>query len=236
MSAKDINDPSSIFYRWANSEVEFLPEEDIKSRISIYKRWEKFEIHPENFKSKKELWEYDRMRRASMDVIESNIVNLIADDKSLSLKENVDYGEETKREISYIREKILEKIIYLDTLYDHCKSEPKIDKSLEVANCYKDLLNDFFIKIKNKVELLDIYKNYLFDYAIKMSILSEKYKDLELEVFLFLAENNGLKAMHMAGVILAEKNEKAKAKELLEKASSLGFQPAKLSLESGILD
>ena len=124
----------------------------------------------------------------------------------------------------------------MDALYDHCKNEIKIDKSLEAANCYKDLLNDLFVRAKNKVELSDIYKIYLFDYAIKMSILSEKYEDLELEVFLFLAEHNELKAMHMAGIIFAERNEKAKAKELLEKASYLGFQPATLSLKSGIVD
>lgn len=32
MGAKDINDPSSIFHRWENSEVGFLSEEDIKKK------------------------------------------------------------------------------------------------------------------------------------------------------------------------------------------------------------
>lgn len=213
-----------------------MSSNDINDRASIYKRWEKFEIHPENFKTQKELWEYDRKMRASMDVIESNIVYLIADDKSLSLEENTNCSDEAKYEISYIREKILEKIICLENLYKHCKSDAETDKSLEVTNCYKDLLTTMFNRVKNSVEISDVYKNHLFDYAIRMMTLSEKFEDFELEIFLFLSKHNMLKAMHMAGVILAERNEKTKAKELLKKASDLGFQPANFSLENGILD
>ena len=159
---------------------------EINDRTSIYKRWEKFEIHPENFKTKNELWEFDRKRRASMDIIESNIVNLIANDKSLSAQENIECDEKIRCEISYIREKIWEKTIHLDILYGHCKNDTTIDKSLEVANCYKDLVNTFFDRAKNKTELLDLYKYYLFDYSIKMSIHSNNYEDFELEVLLFL--------------------------------------------------
>lgn len=209
---------------------------EINDRTTIYKRWEKFEIHPENFKTQKELWEFDRKRRASMDVIQSNIVELIATDKALSSQENIECDEKTRCEISYIREKILEKIIHLDVLYGHCKNDTSIDKSLEVANCYKDLVKTFFDRAKNKAELLDLYKCYLFDYSIKMGIHSNSYEDFELEILLFLAEHNEPKAMHMAGVILADRNEKTKAKELLEKASALGFQPAMVSLEAGIAD
>ena len=213
MSAKDINDPSSIFYRWANSEVELLSEEDIKK--------------------KQEQINQDEIKRANMCVIEENIEFLIAYENSILFKENVDFEKEMNREISYIKDTIQEQIACLES-----NKDKEIYKVLEVSNCYKILVRSLLERAKKQINpnLVDVFKDCLFTFAIRMSTLAECNENLELETYLFLAEHNELRAMHMAGVILAERNEKAKAKELLEKASSLGFQPATLSLESGILD
>lgn len=43
MGAKDINEPSSIFYKWANSDIEILTEEDIKRKRERIKESELYE-------------------------------------------------------------------------------------------------------------------------------------------------------------------------------------------------
>ena len=71
MGAKDINDPSSIFYKWANSEVELLSEEDIKKKREQDKQdaiYRKKMIHIEAFVHNSKKFEIVDIKNKTVDL------------------------------------------------------------------------------------------------------------------------------------------------------------------------